>query len=150
MAASAARTTIIADQLSWLALRMVPGLGPRRAVPLVRQFRSAEAVFHASTHELMAAGLPGSLAQSIASGVSYEEAADQAERVKRAGAVLVTILDPAYPEQLRQIYDPPLLLFARGRIELMSRTGLGVVGTRRPTPYGIAATSHVPSGNITL
>ncbi len=122
---------------------MVPGLGPRRAVPLVRQFRSAEAVFHASTHELMAAGLPGSIAQSIASGVSYEEAADQAERVKRGGATLITILDPTYPEQLKQIYDPPLVLFARGRIELMSRIGLGVVGTRRPTPYGIAATERL-------
>ena len=143
IAASAIKTTTIEEQLSWLALRMVPGLGPRRAVPLVRQFRSAEAVFHASTHELTAAGLPGTIAQSIASGVSYEEAADQADRVKRAGVTLITILDPAYPEQLKAIYDPPLLLFARGRIELLTRTGLGVVGTRRPTPYGMAATERL-------
>ena len=122
---------------------MVPGLGHRRAVPLVRQFRSAEAVFHASAQELMAAGLPGSVAQSVASGCSYEEAVEQAERMKRAGAQLVTIQDPAYPELLKQIYDPPLILFARGRTELLSRPGLGVVGTRRPTPYGIAATERL-------
>ena len=143
MAGAAVRTTTIEDQLSWLALRMVPGLGPRRAVPLVRQFRSAEAVFHASTSELVAAGLPGSVAQSISSGCAYEEAADQAERMKRAGAELVTVLDPIYSEQLRQIYDPPLILFARGRTELLGRTSLGVVGTRRPTPYGMAATERL-------
>ena len=40
-----------------------------------------------------------------------------------------------YPEQLKQIYDPPLVLFAQGRTELLGGTGLGVVGTRRPTPY---------------
>jgi DNA processing protein len=122
---------------------MVPGLGHRRAVPLVRQFRSANGVFEASTGELVAAGLPGSIAQTIASGCSYEEAADQAERMKRSGAQLVTFLDPAYPEQLRQIFDPPLVLFARGRIELLPRFGLGVVGTRRPTPYGTAATERL-------
>ncbi len=146
MAATAAvKTTTIEESLSWLALLMVPGLGHRRAVPLVRQFRTAEAVFHASTHELVTAGLPGSVAQTIASGCSYEEAADQAERVKRAGAVLVTIQDPDYPEQLKQIYDPPLVLFARGRTELLARKSLGVVGTRRPTPYGIAATERLTS-----
>ena len=142
-AATTTKTATLEDQLSWLALRMVPGLGHRRAVPLVRQFRSAEAVFHASTHELVAAGIPGALAQSIVSGCTYEEAADQAERMKRAGAELITYHDPVYPEQLRQIHDPPLILFARGRTELMSRAGLGVVGTRRPTPYGIAATERL-------
>lgn len=136
-------TSTTADQLAWLALRMVPGLGARRAVPLVRQFRSPEAVFLASTSELMAAGLPGSLAQTIASGCTYEEAADQADRMKRAGAVLISVHNPAYPEQLKAIYDPPLILFARGRIELLPRLGLGVVGTRRPTPYGIAATERL-------
>jgi DNA processing protein len=75
--------------------------------------------------------------------VVTEEAADQIERLKRAGAQLITILDPLYPEQLKQIYDPPLVLFARGRTELLGGTGLGVVGTRRPTPYGIAATERL-------
>lgn len=143
MPAGAVRTTTIEDQLSWLALLMVPGLGHRRAVPLVRQFRSAGAVFEASSGDLMAAGLPGALAQTIASGCTYEEAADQVERMKRTGATLVTFQDPAYPEQLKQIYDPPLVLFARGRVELLNRFGLGVVGTRRPTPYGIAATERL-------
>src|SRR5262249_23689128 len=105
-------TTTIEDQLSWLALRMIPGLGHRRAVPLVQRFKSAEAGSHPSVSDLVSSGLPGPVAQTIASGCSYEEAADQAERLKRSGAELITILDPVYPEQLRQIYDPPLVLFA--------------------------------------
>lgn len=133
----------VEEQLAWLALRMVPGLGARRAVPLVRRFGAVEAVFAAHTRDLVAAGLDGSVAQSIASGCAFEEAADQAERVKRAGAVVIPFQDSAYPEILRQIYDPPLLLFARGRIDLLGRPGIGVVGTRRPTPYGTAATDRL-------
>ncbi|MCC6540013.1 MAG: DNA-protecting protein DprA [Bryobacterales bacterium] len=133
----------VEEQLAWLALRMVPGLGARRAVPLVRKFGTVDAVFAANPRDLIAAGLDGAVAQSIASGCAYEDAADQAERVKRAGAVVVPFQDPAYPELLRQIYDPPLLLFARGRLDLLSRAGIGVVGTRRPTPYGTAATDRL-------
>lgn len=60
-----------------------------------------------------------------------------------AGAVAVTIGDPRYPQALREIYDPPVLLFARGRIELLHSISLGVVGTRRPTPYGLAVAERL-------
>ncbi len=56
----------------------------------------------------------------------------------QCGAVAVTIGDPRYPQPLREIFDPPILLFARGRVELLQTICLGVVGTRRPTPYGLA------------
>jgi DNA processing protein len=56
---------------------------------------------------------------------------------------VVTIGDPRYPQLLREIYDPPILLFTRGRLELLESIMLGVVGTRRPTPYGLAATERL-------
>ena len=49
----------------------------------------------------------------------------------------------ALPPLLREIYDPPVLLFARGRVELLQSIMLGVVGTRRPTPYGLAAAERL-------
>ena len=63
------------------------------------------------------------------------------------GAVAVTITDPRYPPLLREIFDPPVLLFARGRVELLQSTMFGVVGTRRPTPYGMAAAERL-SGDL--
>ena len=56
---------------------------------------------------------------------------------------LVTIGDPRYPQVLREIFDPPIVLFTRGRVELLKSLGLGVVGTRRPTPYGIAVAERL-------
>jgi DNA processing protein len=61
----------------------------------------------------------------------------------QAGAKLIALGDPAYPQPLREIFDPPILLFARGRAELLPSIALAVVGTRRPTPYGLAVAERL-------
>jgi DNA processing protein len=129
--------------LYWLALRMTPGLGTRKAGQLLEVFRTPLALFRASRSELEGAGLSPSLAQSIASGCAFDEAADQQQRVRETGAVLIPITSPAYPPALRDIFDPPPLLFARGRVDLLGTLMLGVVGTRRPTPYGTTAAARL-------
>jgi DNA processing protein len=131
------------EELHWLALRLVPGLGTRKAGKLVHQFRSVQSIFRAARAELEANGLAGSVAQSIASGCTFDDAVDQQEKMLACGAVLVPINDPRFPPLLKEIFDPPIALFARGRVELLGSIGLGVVGTRRPTHYGIAATERL-------
>jgi DNA processing protein len=131
------------DELHWLALRLVPGLGSRAAGKLLERFRTPRAIFGASRTELECAGVSGTVAQSIASGCSFEDAAAQHSRMRETGAGIVTIRDPRYPPLLREIYDPPVLLFTRGRVELLQSIMLGVVGTRRPTPYGTAAAERL-------
>ncbi len=131
------------EELHWLALKLVPGLGTRHAVKLLDRFRSPEAIFRASRTELEAAGVSGAVAQSIASGCTFEDAAAQREKLAEYGAALVTIGDPRYPPLLRDIFDPPIVLFARGRAELLQSLMLAVVGTRRPTPYGLAVSERL-------
>jgi DNA processing protein len=131
------------EELHWLALKLVPGLGTRISKRLLDRFRSPQAIFRASRTELEGAGVSGAVAQSIVSGCVFEDAATQQEKVKESDAVLVTIGDPRYPAPLREIYDPPILLFARGRLELLGSIMLGVVGTRRPTPYGLAVAERL-------
>ncbi len=131
------------EELHWLALRLVPGLGARGATQLIERFRTPQAVFRASRSELEAAGAGGTAAQSIASGCSFDEAVEQQEKMGAVGAMLMPLADPRYPSRLREIFDPPLVLFARGRLELLGSVILGVVGTRRPTPYGMAATERL-------
>src|SRR5215467_3637017 len=123
------------DELHWIALRLIPGLGTRTSAKLVDRFRTATAIFRAPRTELEAAGVSGAVAQSIASGCTFEDAAAQHQKMLDSGAELVTISDPRYPQPLREIFDPPILLFSRGRVELLSSLALAVVGTRRPTPY---------------
>jgi DNA processing protein len=130
-------------ELHWLALRMTPGLGTRTAVQLIETFKTPEAVFRASRSELEAAGVSSGLAQSVASGCAFDDAVTQQHKLAETGAVVVPLTDSRYPARLKEIFDPPPLLFARGRTELMCELVLGIVGTRRPTAYGIAAAARL-------
>src|SRR5450755_4930660 len=121
------------EELYWLALKLVPGLGTRTSVKLLDRFRTPQAIFRASRTELESVGVSGSVAQSIASGTTFEDAVSQQEKMAETGAVAITLGDPRYPSKLREIFEPPILLFARGRVELLQSIALGVVGTRRPT-----------------
>jgi DNA processing protein len=130
-------------ELHWLALRMTPGLGTRTAVQLIETFKTPQAVFRASRSELEAAGVPPGLAQTVASGCAFDDAVTQQQKLAEAGAMVVPLTDPRYPARLKGIFDPPPLLYARGRVELMGELMLGMVGTRRPTAYGIAAATRL-------
>lgn len=123
--------------LQWLALVLTPGMGPIRGHRLVQHFGGVERVFVASLTELEAAGLPAASAQSIALGKSSSLAEEEFMKARDASAELISFEDHRYPARLKEIYDPPLVLYVRGNAELLSEPGLGVVGTRHPTPYGM-------------
>lgn len=123
--------------LQWLALALTPGLGPGKARRLVEFFGSVQALFAASLTELEAAGLRAVSAQSLGTGRSMELAHDEVAKAAAAGAHVVAYDDPAYPPELKQIYDPPLVLFVRGNVDVLAQPGIALVGTRHPTPYGV-------------
>lgn len=123
--------------LRWLALSLTPGMGPIRGHRLVHHFGGLERVFIASLTELEAAGLPAVSAQSIALGKSYSLAEEEFMKARDVGAEIVAFEDDRYPARLKEIYDPPLALYVRGDATLLALPGLGVVGTRHPTPYGM-------------
>lgn len=122
--------------LEWLALSLTSGLGPTRARRLVEHFGSAEAVFHASLTELEGTGIQAVSAQSVATGKSAELAREEIARAAAAGVTVLSFEDACYPSRLKEIYDPPLVLYVRGQPELLRQPGIAVVGTRHPTPYG--------------
>jgi DNA processing protein len=120
----------------WLALALTEGLGPTRARRLVEHFGTIEGVFRASLTELEAAGIQAVSAQALGTGKSLELAEEENVKIRAAGVEVVTLDDPSYPARLREIYDPPLLLYVRGPIDLLAQPGIAVIGTRHPTPYG--------------
>ena len=120
----------------WLALALTPGLGPTRVRKLIEHFGNPENVFRASLTELEATGMQSVSAQSLATGMSMELAQQQCAKAIEVGAKIITLGDPEYPLRLKEIYDPPVVLFVRGDVEILSRPGIAVVGTRHPTPYG--------------
>jgi DNA processing protein len=122
--------------LGWVALALTPGLGPRLAGKLLSEFGTPAAVFNASLTALEAQRLPAAVAQAIHSRQPMSEAAKELAQAQAAGCRMLTWDEPEYPARLREIYDPPPLLYVRGNIGLLNRHLISIVGTRRPTPYG--------------
>jgi len=121
----------------WLALALTPGLGPTRARKLAEHFGGVQKIFEATLTELEAAGISAASAQALGTGRSAELAQEEMAWAGSAGAHLIGLDEPAYPAQLKQIYDPPLVLYVRGSVEVISQPGIAIVGTRHPTPYGL-------------
>jgi len=124
------------DYIGRLALALTPGLGARTAGKLLREFGSPDAIFSASLTALEGQRLPAAVAQALHSRRPLSDAAKELAQVQAAGCRLLTWDEPEYPARLREIYDPPPLLYVWGNIELLSRHLISVVGARRPTPYG--------------
>jgi DNA processing protein len=122
----------------WIALNMTPGVGPRAAARLLERFGSAEGVFGALRSELERLRLRPEAVESIALRDRFAEAARELERVREIeGADVLVLDDGAYPSLLREIPDPPLTLYVRGRwAECLDAPCVGIVGSRRCSAYG--------------
>ena len=129
-------TTSFEEKHAWLGLALTPGIGPRRLLRAVERCGTAARVLHLPLTELEGLELPAQSAQFIAGGEAAHAADLELEKLASTGATILTWQDEAYPLRLREIYDPPALLWVRGDAALLSKSSLAVVGTRHPTPYG--------------
>ena len=128
----------------WVWLAELPGLKSSSRLALLRHFGSPEDIFFADREELL-----------LAEGVSPDQAElalnrdlSAADRVladcQRLSQRILTIQDAEYPQRLRNIFDPPLVLYVRGRMPAMDEeAAVAVVGTRKCTPYGIASAERL-------
>src|SRR5206468_10583769 len=123
-------------KLAWMALMLTPGMGPTRIWKAMGGLGAAERLFEASLTELEGLGMPAAAAQFCFEGKGRAAAEDEMKRVAEAGGTLLTPEDSEYPERLREIYDPPAVLWIRGDVTQLGRPGIAVVGTRQPSPYG--------------
>jgi DNA processing protein len=135
-ALDAAKHSASQEAVYWLALSLTEGLGVTRIRKLIEHFGNPENVFRATLTELEATGMRAVSAQSIATGKSQELAQEECGKALDAGCKIISLSDPEYPSRLKEIYDPPVILFVKGSVEVLSRPGIAMVGTRHPTPYG--------------
>jgi len=119
---------------SWLQLTLTPGLGASVIRKLLRQFGLPQSVI-ARKHELAAFAAPAALEALHSEAV--QAAVDRALRwAAEPGHFVITLADELYPRALLEIADPPSLLYAHGRIELLQRSCLAIVGSRNATVQG--------------
>ena len=120
---------------AWLALSLIRGLGGEGARHLLKEFGSPEAVLGASVSSLRSFVKP-ELAAEISKGIADEALANTLIWLEDTQNHIVTLGDNDYPQALLNITDPPLLLYVKGRCDLLNRTAFAIVGSRNATPQG--------------
>jgi DNA processing protein len=121
----------------WVELNMTPGIGPRAAAKLLERFGSAEAVYSATRTELEQLRLaPEAVDTIIGRNLRFTAEAEIAAVRKLDGDILL-LDDGVYPSSLREIYDPPIVLYVKGAwSECLDQPCIGVVGSRKASTYG--------------
>lgn len=120
-----------------LALNLIPGFGPKRLKLLLQKFPNLSRIFNLSKSELKSIeGVGEATALAFLAFNNWDEVDKLLEATNKTKANILTFVDEAYPNVLKQIYDPPILLWYKGDIDVLKKPGVAVVGTRNATAYG--------------
>ena len=125
------------DARGWIALSLIPGLGDQSLRKLLGQFGPPEQIIDASESTL-AAIIGSKIARAIKSHEASEAIDDTLAWLEQANHSITTLGEPAYPKLLLETADPPPLLYIKGNASLLNAPAVAVVGSRNPTPQGIA------------
>ncbi len=137
MAGASTRISALDTLVPWLALRRLPGVGTRTQFDLLEHFGSIEAIFSASRGQLEKSLVGKHEAiDALLAGPDEKILRSELEWLSEPGHHLLTWSDPDYPALLREIPDPPLVLYVAGERQLLSARQLAIVGSRNPTPMG--------------
>src|SRR4051812_4512272 len=121
-----------------VVLNMVEHVGPVRVRQLLEHFGDAPSVLRASKQQLRyVRGIGEETAESIASWEKSIDLAGELKRVSDFGCHVLIQSDPEYPGLLREIYDPPVVLYVKGALTAKDKNAVAMVGSRMTTHYGI-------------
>lgn len=123
---------------AFIALNLIEGVGPVRVRMLLEHFGEAPKILVASKQELLRVR---NIGEETADAISnWEKSVDLAGELKRIsdfGCHVLISSDEHYPAMLREIYDPPIVLYVKGELTAKDKNGVAIVGSRQTTHYGI-------------
>jgi DNA processing protein len=141
------------DRHYWLALQRAPGIGNRRCRKLLSEFDSPAGVFDAGAERLRTLGLNRESIDYLSSP-DWEAVERDLDWLGKPGNSLITLCDPHYPALLKEIADPPALLFVHGDADYVSQPQLAIVGSRNPSHDGQSLATefaaHLASKGLTI
>ena len=140
------------DKRAFICLNLVPGVGPVKVNRLIEIFGSAGEIFKQSAKELKGVeGIGPKLAEEICRGPSQHNPDEELRMAERAGVSILSRACSDYPEFLREIADPPLVLYVRGSISSLNNPcqSIAMVGSRRPSHYGIKMAESLSVSAVT-
>lgn len=121
-----------------VALNLIEGVGPVRVRQLLEFFGDAPAVLKASKQQLLSVrGIGEETASTIAGWEKSVDLAGELKRIADFGCHIITQDDAEYPPSLKEIYDPPVVLYVKGSLAPADKNSVAIVGSRQTTHYGI-------------
>jgi DNA processing protein len=126
----------IQELACWVALNQVRGVGPARFRALLDYFGSAQSAWAADEACLTEAGIDSRTLSQLRRARSGADLISPLEKTLATGMCVLTWDDPHYPRYLKEIPDPPPVLYVRGTLTAADEWAVAVVGTRRPSSYG--------------
>src|SRR6187401_2691131 len=129
---------------AYLALNLLPKIGPVRVRRLLEVFGNPERILSAKTREILdVEGFGVDLAETVAGWESRIDLSRELRRIKEENINLITLEDALYPKLLKRIYDPPTVLYVRGQLTERDHNALAIVGSRHTTQYGLATSKKL-------
>lgn len=121
-----------------VALNLIEGVGPVRVRQLLEHFGDAPAILAASRSQLLQVrGVGDDTAAAIAKWEDSVDLAGELKRIADSGSRILIPADEEYPASLREIYDPPIVLYVKGALTPKDKNAVAMVGSRQTTHYGI-------------
>ena len=127
----------------WVALSRTRLLGAVRYRRLEKHLGPAENIWRAELVEIMAAGIEDRVARKLVAARDLVSPDDEMARLERAGVMALNWHDPRYPARLKEISDPPPVLYVKGQLQPSDEMAVAMVGTRNPTAYGREAAANL-------
>ena len=123
---------------AFIALNMIERVGPVRVRQLLERFGEAPAILRASRQQLLAVhGIGPDTADSIADWEKSVDLSGELKRLEEFGCHVLIQEDENYPPSLREIYDPPIVLYVKGTLDTKDKNAVAIVGSRQTTHYGL-------------
>jgi len=132
------------DLYYWIALRTVFGIGNINYKNLIAHFGGPEKVFHARPDELeQIEGIPVRAIAALRNFKPEKTIDKELALIDKQAVTVITLNDAAYPDSLKNIYDPPPFLYVKGAFSRHDDTAFAIVGSRNASEYGITATERI-------
>ena len=121
-----------------VALNMIEGVGPVRVRQMLEYFGDAPSILKASKQQLLAVrGIGEEVAEAIHNWEKNVDLPGELKRIDQYKCHIVIPSDESYPALLKEIYDPPIVLYVKGKLLPQDKNGVALVGSRMTTPYGM-------------
>ncbi len=136
----------MSDKKYWIGFQLVPGIGPVRLQALLDQYGDVRAAWHASAASLRAAGLNRAAVENLLYLRARVDLESELERLAEHGVQALSWDDSDYPKLLRDIDQPPPVLYVRGQLSPQDEFAVAIVGTRNASTYGKQVTERLAGG----